>query len=344
MDVNVNGVLFTAQAAGRQMARFGNGGSIVLIASMSGTITNKVRVSPVMYFAICVFRIPRPSSPCLPAPSLLWSLSPWSFQKFSITRSTLLSSFSIAHSYPSRPHSLSARTRSRVCAAHRTRVRPATPCFPYSECTTIYFMRGGAKTPCSRRYLKEIRDPGVARCEMGRWEAQDGKIRDGRRKETAAHPDTGPAGLPRVFSLQASVFCSRTKECRDRCNLWRRRLARLRWRQWSHSTCVTPPASYGIPPVALACISRSPVSSYVSIHGTVSPGDWVVGVDSAQQPRVFQSCLGVLKSAVAAQFHLYLPPTIQRQRPTFDFSNILTFQHFHLAHSIAPSFPFPSRL
>ena len=42
MDVNVNGVLFTAQAAGRQMARFGNGGSIILIASMSGTITNKV--------------------------------------------------------------------------------------------------------------------------------------------------------------------------------------------------------------------------------------------------------------------------------------------------------------
>ncbi|KAI0713229.1 sorbose reductase sou1 [Earliella scabrosa] len=41
MDVNVNGVLFTAQAAGRQMARFGNGGSIVLVASMSGSITNK---------------------------------------------------------------------------------------------------------------------------------------------------------------------------------------------------------------------------------------------------------------------------------------------------------------
>ncbi|CCM02870.1 uncharacterized protein FIBRA_04983 [Fibroporia radiculosa] len=41
MDVNVNGVLFAAQAAGRQMARFGNGGSIVLIASMSGSITNK---------------------------------------------------------------------------------------------------------------------------------------------------------------------------------------------------------------------------------------------------------------------------------------------------------------
>lgn len=42
MSVNVNGVLFTAQAAGRQMMRFGNGGSIILIASMSGSITNKV--------------------------------------------------------------------------------------------------------------------------------------------------------------------------------------------------------------------------------------------------------------------------------------------------------------
>jgi hypothetical protein len=42
MNVNTNGVLFTAQAAGRQMARFGNRGSIILIASMSGSITNKV--------------------------------------------------------------------------------------------------------------------------------------------------------------------------------------------------------------------------------------------------------------------------------------------------------------
>lgn len=46
MDVNVNGVLHTAQAAGRQMARFGNGGSIILIASMSGSITNMVRAHP----------------------------------------------------------------------------------------------------------------------------------------------------------------------------------------------------------------------------------------------------------------------------------------------------------
>lgn len=41
MDVNAAGVLYTAQAAGRQMSRFGNGGSIILIASMSGSITNK---------------------------------------------------------------------------------------------------------------------------------------------------------------------------------------------------------------------------------------------------------------------------------------------------------------
>ncbi|KZP24726.1 sorbose reductase sou1 [Athelia psychrophila] len=41
MDVNTNGVLFTAQAAGRQMAKYNCPGSIILIASMSGSITNK---------------------------------------------------------------------------------------------------------------------------------------------------------------------------------------------------------------------------------------------------------------------------------------------------------------
>ncbi|RDB30790.1 D-arabinitol 2-dehydrogenase [ribulose-forming] [Hypsizygus marmoreus] len=41
LDVNINGVLFSAQAAGRQMERLGIKGSIVLIASMSGTIANK---------------------------------------------------------------------------------------------------------------------------------------------------------------------------------------------------------------------------------------------------------------------------------------------------------------
>ncbi|KAG9318404.1 hypothetical protein JVU11DRAFT_495 [Chiua virens] len=42
LDVNTTGVLFTAQAAGRQMARFGRGGSILMIASISGSVTNKV--------------------------------------------------------------------------------------------------------------------------------------------------------------------------------------------------------------------------------------------------------------------------------------------------------------
>ncbi|KAG6831485.1 hypothetical protein H0H87_005052 [Tephrocybe sp. NHM501043] len=41
LDVNVNGVLYAAQAAGRQMLRFGNAGSIILVASISGRITNK---------------------------------------------------------------------------------------------------------------------------------------------------------------------------------------------------------------------------------------------------------------------------------------------------------------
>jgi NAD(P)-dependent dehydrogenase (short-subunit alcohol dehydrogenase family) len=40
--VNTSGVLYTAQAAGQQMLRFGNAGSIILIASMSGSITNRV--------------------------------------------------------------------------------------------------------------------------------------------------------------------------------------------------------------------------------------------------------------------------------------------------------------
>ncbi|KAH8111234.1 NAD-binding protein [Phellopilus nigrolimitatus] len=41
MQVNVNGVLYTAQAAGRQMEKFGLPGSIILIASMSGSVTNR---------------------------------------------------------------------------------------------------------------------------------------------------------------------------------------------------------------------------------------------------------------------------------------------------------------
>ena len=44
MDVNVRGALsYTAQAAGRQMTKYNLPGSIVLIASMSGSVTNVVR-------------------------------------------------------------------------------------------------------------------------------------------------------------------------------------------------------------------------------------------------------------------------------------------------------------
>jgi NAD(P)-dependent dehydrogenase (short-subunit alcohol dehydrogenase family) len=44
-EVNITGVFMTAQAVAKQMIKFGNGGSIALIASMSGTIANRVRHS-----------------------------------------------------------------------------------------------------------------------------------------------------------------------------------------------------------------------------------------------------------------------------------------------------------
>lgn len=44
MEVNTSGVLHTAQAAGRQMLKHKTPGSIILIASMSGSITNRVRL------------------------------------------------------------------------------------------------------------------------------------------------------------------------------------------------------------------------------------------------------------------------------------------------------------
>lgn len=48
-EVNITGVMMTAQAAAKQMIRFKNGGSIVLIASMSGSIANRVRVFPLKH-------------------------------------------------------------------------------------------------------------------------------------------------------------------------------------------------------------------------------------------------------------------------------------------------------
>ncbi|EKV15415.1 Short-chain dehydrogenase/reductase SDR [Penicillium digitatum] len=47
LEVNVTGVFMTAQAVARQMIRFGNGGSIALVASMSGTVVNRGLLCPV---------------------------------------------------------------------------------------------------------------------------------------------------------------------------------------------------------------------------------------------------------------------------------------------------------
>lgn len=44
-EVNVTGVFMTAQAVAKEMIRHGNGGSMALIASMSGSVANRVRIS-----------------------------------------------------------------------------------------------------------------------------------------------------------------------------------------------------------------------------------------------------------------------------------------------------------
>lgn len=45
LSINVTGCFLTAQACARQMIKFGNGGSIALIASMSAHIANRVCMS-----------------------------------------------------------------------------------------------------------------------------------------------------------------------------------------------------------------------------------------------------------------------------------------------------------
>lgn len=42
LEINVTGAFMTAQAVAKQMIRFGNGGSIAMMTSMSGTVANKV--------------------------------------------------------------------------------------------------------------------------------------------------------------------------------------------------------------------------------------------------------------------------------------------------------------
>lgn len=41
-EVNITGVFMTAQAVAKQMIKFGNGGSIAMIASMSATVADRV--------------------------------------------------------------------------------------------------------------------------------------------------------------------------------------------------------------------------------------------------------------------------------------------------------------
>lgn len=52
-QVNITGVFMTAQAVAKEMIRWGRGGSIAMIASMSGTVANRVCFSrtwtPVTY-------------------------------------------------------------------------------------------------------------------------------------------------------------------------------------------------------------------------------------------------------------------------------------------------------
>ncbi|KAI9733087.1 MAG: hypothetical protein M1834_003634 [Cirrosporium novae-zelandiae] len=45
-EVNITGVFMTAQAVAKQMIKFGNGGSIAMIASMSATIANRGLICP----------------------------------------------------------------------------------------------------------------------------------------------------------------------------------------------------------------------------------------------------------------------------------------------------------
>lgn len=45
-EVNCTGVFMTAQAVAKEMIRWGNGGSIAMIASMSGTVANRGLICP----------------------------------------------------------------------------------------------------------------------------------------------------------------------------------------------------------------------------------------------------------------------------------------------------------
>lgn len=70
-EVNVTGVLMTSQAVAKQMIRYGNGGSVALIASMSATIANRVFCPPSSSL----------SHPTPPPPPFSSSLPPFLYTK-----------------------------------------------------------------------------------------------------------------------------------------------------------------------------------------------------------------------------------------------------------------------
>lgn len=66
-EVNVTGVFMTAQAVAKQMIRFGTGGSIAMIASMSGAVANRVRFHLPLPILLSLPKHPRhPRHPTLP--------------------------------------------------------------------------------------------------------------------------------------------------------------------------------------------------------------------------------------------------------------------------------------
>jgi NAD(P)-dependent dehydrogenase (short-subunit alcohol dehydrogenase family) len=50
LEVNITGCFMAAQATAKEMIRFGKGGSIVMIASMSGHVANRVRSLLLSFF------------------------------------------------------------------------------------------------------------------------------------------------------------------------------------------------------------------------------------------------------------------------------------------------------
>lgn len=57
-EVNITGVFMTAQAVAKQMIKHGNGGSMAFIASMSGSVANRVRnLLMTLMICSCVFKL-----------------------------------------------------------------------------------------------------------------------------------------------------------------------------------------------------------------------------------------------------------------------------------------------